>query len=445
MSNAVSNATSASVECGAADDVAALPPVVSSRQALELRLEATRERNRKLRAQLDMQSVKNSELQASLVASSVAAEVEEEHISNSLLRRLDSLRKDKDHLDAQLQQEERRKEEQEMLLSRLKNNRVALERHLRQEEVEIADKLQKQLHHTHLQRLELQSKVTAESATLQQLHDCIRSLRDGFHPSPALSPAKQPPPPLSSVHLGGSMTCHSDPQEATGADGLIAPLSCSTTSALRASGAAEGVGETADASPLANRSPSTTSASASGAREGGNAVTTPLGGSTSYSEGTPLTYRRSFTADNGMLRLLESEIQVAESLRKDAERRVREHGERVAKLKEDILDAERAREAQRTSVDQMRAELVRTTSAVSELHANQEVALEWNLDRELLGGGGPSGHHHYRSSSVCSTVSSHSLAAIPEMLPVPSDALFAPKVLHAVHQPLARPSAPPSS
>ncbi|CUG87723.1 Hypothetical protein, putative [Bodo saltans] len=412
------------------------------RKDLELRLEAMREKNRKLRAQLDIQHTKNDELHASLVASSVSVEMEEEHISNCLLRRLESLRKDKDQLDAQLLQEEKHKEEKEHLLQKLKKNRVALERHLRLEEVEIADKLQKQLHHTQLQRMELQSKVTAESATLQQLHDCIQSLRDGCRPSPALSPAKQPPPPPLSMHLGGSMTCHSDPQEgSSGTDGLmIAPLSCSTTlSVLRAS--TGGVGDTAmDASPLGCRSPSTVSAVAGGSREGGNTVTTPLGGSM-YSEGTPLSSRRSFTADNGMLRLLESEIQVAESLRRDAERRVKEYGERVTKLKHEIADAESTREAQRATSDSMRAELLRTTSAVSEIHANQEVAAEWTLDREVLIGGA----HHPRSSSLCSTVSSHSLAAMPEMITASDStaALYVPKVLHAVHHP-AHPLQPTS-
>jgi hypothetical protein len=417
-----------------------VPPVPDHRKDLELRLEAMREKNRKLRAQLDIQHTKNDELHASLVASSVSVEMEEEHISNHLLRRLDALRKDKHQLDAQLLHEEKQKEEKEQLLEKLKKNRVALERHLRQEEVEIAEKLQKQLHHTQVQRMELQSKVTAESATLQQLHDCIRSLRDGCRPSPALSPAKQPVPPPLTMHLESSTTAgtaHSDPNEgSSGTDGLMmAPLSGSTTSVLRSTGA---IGDTADASPLACRSPSTTSVVAA-SRDGGNAVTTPLGCS-GYSEGTPLSSRRSFTADNGMLRLLESEIQVAESLRRDAERRVKEYGERVAKLKTEIADAEGTREAQRATADSLRAELVRTTSAVSEIHANQEVAAEWTLDREVLGGG--IGAYHPRSSSLCSTVSSHSLAAMPETHIAFSEAaaLYVPKVLHAVHQPsLAHP------
>lgn len=385
----------------------------AGRRALELRLEAMQERNRKLRAQLDIQHTKNEELHAALVESSVVAEVEEEHISNGLLRRLESLRKDKDQLDAQLQKEEKQKGEKEQLLLRLKKNRTALERHLRQEEVEIAEKLQRQLNHTQAQRIELQSKVMAESATLQQLHDCIRSLRDGCRPSPSLSPAKAQAPQLPP--LGGS-----DQQEHSGADAAMTTvLSSSTCSALRSSAM---VGETADTSPMmACRSPSVASAAATVHTD----AVTPLGGST-YSEGTPLSSRRAFTGDNGMLRLLESEIQVADNLRRDAERRVEEYAQRVAVLQAEILEAERDREAQRASAELMKAELIRTTSTVSEMHANQEVAAEWTMDREILGGCA----HHPRSSSLCSTISSHTSAAAIVEVPLEFNVPHAPTVLH---------------
>lgn len=365
-----------------------------SRQELEQQIAALQERNRKLTAQVQLQDSRNKELQSRLQSAVVSTELEEEHIANGLIRRLDSMQKEKDELARQLRDEERKKLDQEALLARLKKSRISLERHLKQEDAEIREKLQHQLAHVQQQRIDMQAKVQAESATLQQLHQCVRSLRDVTPNSPAVSPAKPP----------------------AGAIGSTTALEGSSSSAppLFSCGAAP---VTSD--DELSRSPSR-SAVTSGDRN-----TTPLGIASADGRLTPSfpgkVERRSFAGDNNMVRILEAEIAVAEALHKETRERLSDYQRRISQLQAQVHEAEAEREAQRHSLEGAREEYNRTAETLHELTANQEVLAEWTVDRELLQAAGP-----IRSSSACSSMSTRTVETTASDWP---DGVT-PRVLH---------------
>lgn len=325
-----------------------------ARAALLAKLEEQQERNRHLRARMELQEAKRAELQLHVRETVVVAEQEEEAITNNLLRRLDSLHRERTTLATQLTDEERVKQEQESKLSQLKKNRSAIEGQLRSEETVIRERLERQLRSLQSQRQFIVEKTKEEATTLKQLRDCVERLQQeacSLNPSSPLSP----PPPLAPL-------LYSDDSELGGSKSLL-------------TAAADG---------------------------SGLAATGGSGGSTTKS---PHSHSRGGVVnDPSMMHCLESEIAVVEALRDEAVQRAATNQQRVAELEQQIAAAERACEEQHALLDAVRSELSAATAAANELHANNEVIAEWMMDREMFAHTG-----HLRSSSVCSNASTRTV------------------------------------
>lgn len=326
----------------------------NARHELEQQLLALQERNRKLHCEVQLHESRNFELKRKLRTATAATDLEEEHISNGLLRRLDSMNRERDALARLLEEEERRKGEQEEAWRKLQRNRASLEAHLKSEDAEIREKLERQLAFVQRSRMAMESQVEAESETLHQLQECIRSFRES--------------------------STSSTPTAAHQHSGLEADVNLNRSS----------MGE-ATPSRKESRSASTTAAVGYPQR----ATLSPSPSSSPPTDGVSTVIPR----DSGMLRVLEVEIKKAEGLHHETVERLAAYQKRIAELQEQVALAEAERDHQRRSVEKLQQELRETSSEVREISANQLLLSEWLIDRELLG----SHHGGVRSSSACSS------------------------------------------
>eukprot|EP00331_Platyophrya_macrostoma_P004319 CAMPEP_0176423562 /NCGR_PEP_ID=MMETSP0127-20121128/10352_1 /TAXON_ID=938130 /ORGANISM="Platyophrya macrostoma, Strain WH" /LENGTH=360 /DNA_ID=CAMNT_0017804525 /DNA_START=16 /DNA_END=1095 /DNA_ORIENTATION=- len=339
-----------------------------NRHELELQLLALQERNRKLHSEVQLQESRNSELKRKLRTVAAATDMEEEQISNGLLKRLDSMNRERDSLARLLLEEERRKAEQEAAWRQLQRNRASLEAHLRSEDVEMREKLERQLAFVQRSRQALENQVKDESETLQQLQECIRSFRESSTSTPTCN--TNPPIETEFTLRAGNSTprCKDTTSRSLSTASVTAtpPLSaCSNT-------------QPAPSLPVPLSSPSLTPSS--------SMTTAPLPAVVS----TP--------RDSGMLRILEAEIKKAEDLHHETVERLVGYQTRIAELQDQVAQAEAERDVQRRSVETLQHELRETVSEVREINANQLVLSEWMIDQKLLGS-----HGTVRSSSACSS------------------------------------------
>lgn len=295
----------------------------TERSLLLAKLEEQQERHRRLRAKVELQEARRAEMQVHIKETLVVAEQEEEAITNHLLRRLDSLYRERTSLATQLSDEETIKQQQEQKLLQLKKSRMAMESELRQEETTIRERLERQLRSLQSQREFITEKTAEEATTLRQLRDCVERLQ-----REATCAALQTSP--SSTDRGGTPS-----RGLAEADSAIGSVECS---------------------------------------------------SSNHRSDTPQSSLTSTTLnDPTMTHCLESEIAVVEALRDEAATRAASYSQRVVELKKSIAEAERTCEAQRVALDAVRHELSCTTNAANELHANNEVIAEWMMDREMFG------------------------------------------------------------
>ncbi|RNF15353.1 uncharacterized protein Tco025E_05594 [Trypanosoma conorhini] len=119
------------------------------------------------------------------------AEKEGESIVNHLTRRLNAVQHKKEQLEAQLRSEEARKAEQEQKLLTLKLSSYKLSRRVQHEEEEALKKLTDQLQQLQVQRQGLESLLSEQSSSLQQLQELVEGLQTstGCSPDPSLAHA----------------------------------------------------------------------------------------------------------------------------------------------------------------------------------------------------------------------------------------------------------------
>lgn len=277
------------------------------RAALEQRLEALQAAHRALTAESlrNCEKLRVIELQNSRAADVV--EREEDQLANGLLRRIDSVRKDKESLLRDLKEEEGMKAEREKKLAKLKMTSKSLMSVLKAEEDGLRHKLLAQLSAEQRRRQLLEKKVACESTTLQELTQAVKTLRGGDDPvattstSPSTLGSSGAPTPNKAAQSGGS-----------------------------------------DAEGQPPRSAAAVAAD-----------------------------RRGVVTDSAMLQHLQREIGTVQCLRAEAQERIKRYSKKRLDLEQRTAEAVAARQVQRDSVDWMRTELARTheLSANSEVMA----------------------------------------------------------------------------
>jgi hypothetical protein len=147
------------------------------RAGLEQRLETLQAKHRALHAESSRNAEKIRGIEVQLVRAAEAVEREEDQLANSLLRRIDAVRRDKEALLRDLRDEESLKVERERKLARLKTTSKSLMGVLKAEEDCLRHKLLAQLGAAQQRRQLLEKKVQCESATLQELTAAVENLR----------------------------------------------------------------------------------------------------------------------------------------------------------------------------------------------------------------------------------------------------------------------------
>jgi len=157
-------------DTGSLDGVGFQPPSPLSREQLSKRIESLQQQNRVLSVELDTYKLRvkslqeeNKALRQASVHIQAKAEQEEEFISNTLLKKIQALKKEKESLALNYEQEE------EMLtndlsrkLNQLRQEKVQLEHTLEQEQECLVNKLMRKIE-------KLETETSSKQTTLDQL------------------------------------------------------------------------------------------------------------------------------------------------------------------------------------------------------------------------------------------------------------------------------------
>eukprot|EP00301_Raphidiophrys_heterophryoidea_P018025 c3002_g1_i1.p1 GENE.c3002_g1_i1~~c3002_g1_i1.p1 ORF type:complete len:372 (-),score=108.84 c3002_g1_i1:525-1640(-) len=138
-----------------------------------------------LKAELAAVRVKTASLEEQVKAAKKSAvqmqaktEVEEEFITNRLMKRLDELQAEKEHLVKQVQLEEEHLANAMQKLNQLQQEKVQLQQQLEREEEYVVNKLQKQILQVTSEKRELERKLVEHSdALISTLHNGVQRVQ----------------------------------------------------------------------------------------------------------------------------------------------------------------------------------------------------------------------------------------------------------------------------
>jgi len=415
-------------------------------------------RNRVLIGENERRENTESRLRDAVRETVEKAEVEEDRLSNMLLRRADALRHQHQSLLAHLSAEERQVRELDKKFKRMATENSELEQTLLAEEEHIVERLRQQIAMVDRQKKEIAEKLTLElgdvAAHVERLQlappvvpgqaESVASPSSAQetspkHVDPTADAAPKSDPGVSSpsrtiplVSPGGpepaapptaARLSQPYPQRGT-PSGAATPLGHSITSAMAAAGLAGSVaGYTGSPAPSANSSVVLRTPLGLGALSGGDAgwprqatgagtPPAPVGSlpppqqqqqrqaserSPSASSSVSVSQGRNLAQDYSMVKLLQQEIDRVASLDADLAARNAAYKERIANLESRVDRAKLEWEKQRAQADRLRQELSRTKSLTRELVANHELLVEWQAEREI------NTSHASRGQSVAST------------------------------------------
>lgn len=147
-----------------------LPGASSSKEQLEKRIDSLIQENRVLKIEIDTYKLRiktlqeeNKELRKASVNIQARAEQEEEYISNKLLKKIQSLKKEKETLANNYEREEEfLTNDLSRKLNQLRNEKVQLEQTLEQEQEQMVNKLMRKIE-------KLEAETSAKQSNLEQL------------------------------------------------------------------------------------------------------------------------------------------------------------------------------------------------------------------------------------------------------------------------------------
>jgi len=162
MADSASESDSSSIDGGSA----MMPPSPVSREQLYRRIESLQQQNRLLKVELDTYKLKvkalqeeNRNLRQTSVNIQAKAEQEEEFISNTLLKKIQSLKKEKETLAHRYEQEEERlTNDLSYKLNQLRQEKCKLEQTLEQEQECLVNNLMRKI-----EKLEAETKAALQN------------------------------------------------------------------------------------------------------------------------------------------------------------------------------------------------------------------------------------------------------------------------------------------
>ncbi|CAG9569988.1 conserved hypothetical protein [Leishmania major strain Friedlin] len=258
----------------------------------------------------------------------------QESIANMLLRRLEATKRRRSKLVAHLRSVEAEKTSQETKLRNTTQNINELSKHLKQEEQEIANRLQRRLERLHAQRKQLDHALEEQTNSLQQLEQLVQEVEE---------------------------MDQSDAAEASA--GGVAAQSAALTSALSAALASSASSPSSGIFvPVHERSSSRMSAASS--------TTATTTADVAYDP-------------TSMIRYLEEEIAAAESLRTEALSKAEKYVATCERLERRLAREKQKRAEQHSRTQELRQQLQDASTAVNEKEAEQALTMEMEVDRHL--------------------------------------------------------------
>ncbi|GET86428.1 hypothetical protein, conserved [Leishmania tarentolae] len=273
-------------------------------------------------------------LQEGMRANYADLERRQECIANMLLRRLEATKRRRSKLVAHLRTVEAEKALQEAKLRNITQSIKDLSKHLKQEEKEIANRLQRRLDKLHAQRKQLDHALEEQTNTLQQLEQLVQEVEEMDRSDAADTSA-----------------------------GYLATQSAALTpvhpSALSSSATAP---SSSIILPVHERSSSRMSAASS----------------------TTATTMADVAYDpTAMIRYLEQEITAAESLRTEALSKAESYVATRERLERRLAREKQKRAEQYSRTQALRQQLQDASTAVNEKETEQTLAMEMEADRHL--------------------------------------------------------------
>ncbi|KAG5484942.1 hypothetical protein LSCM1_07017 [Leishmania martiniquensis] len=301
-----------------------------TREQLEERVEQMRATNVVLRTSVLRLRESLATLQEGMRANYVDLERRQENIANVLLRRLESTKRRRSKLVAHLRAVEAEKAAQEKKLRNITHSIDDLSKHLKQEEQEIANRLQHRLERLHAQREQLDHALEEQTSSLQQLEQLVQEVEEMDHSD--ATPA--------SVSCPGTHIPTATPVlPASLASGFIA-----ATSSILA--------------PVHERSSSRVSVASSTTAE------------VAYDP-------------TAMIRYLEEEIVAAEGLRAEALSKAEKYVATRERLERRLEREKEQRAEQHSRTQELRQQLQNASTAVNERETAYALAIEREVERHL--------------------------------------------------------------
>ncbi|KAG5485604.1 hypothetical protein LSCM4_06560 [Leishmania orientalis] len=333
-----------------------------TREQLEERVEQMRAANVVLRTAVLRLRESLATLQEGMRTNYVDLERRQENIANVLLRRLEATKRRRSKLVAHLRAVEAEKASQEKKLGNITQSINDLSKHLKQEEQEIANRLQHRLERLHAQREQLDHALEEQTNSLQQLEQLVQEVEE-MDQSDAVQ---------TSVSCPGSHAAAAPPAHpASLASGIIA-----ATSGILA--------------PAHERSSSRVSVASS--------TTATTTAEVAYDP-------------TAMIRYLEEEIIAAEGLRTEALCKAEKYFATRERLERRLAREREKRAEQQSRTQELRKQLQDASTAVNERETARELAIEREVERHLnssrLGGDLISS-----ASSTCVTPQLRALSAV---------------------------------
>lgn len=273
-------------------------------------------------------------LQEGIRANYADLERRQESIANMLLRRLEATKRRRSKLVAHLRSVEAEKASQEIKLRNTTQSINELSKHLKLEEQEIANRLQRRLERLHAQRKQLDQALEEQTNSLQQLEQLVQEVEE---------------------------MDQSDAAETSSA--CLATQSATLTPALPPALASSATATSSTIfAPVHERSSSRMSAASS--------TTATTTADVAYDP-------------TGMIRYLEEEIAAAESLRTEALSKAEKYVATRERLERRLAREKQKRAEQHSRTQAIRQQLQDASTAVNEKEAAQALTMEMEVDRHL--------------------------------------------------------------
>ena len=151
-------------------------PASAGRPALEARLAALRNQRARLRTDARKRDGMIDRLEKNLRATVQSTDVEEDKLTNTMLRRLDTANRTHESLQQHLTDEESSRAEMARKLESVATQNAQLKQQLRKEEDEISGRLQRQLSAVAAQKQELNSKLVVETEVAPHISEHLKRL-----------------------------------------------------------------------------------------------------------------------------------------------------------------------------------------------------------------------------------------------------------------------------